>query len=305
MVLSVGELLVDMISTNYAETFEEVTDFKRIPGGSPANMCMNMSRLGVSTALVAGVGNDDMGQYLIDYVATTGVNIEYIEKKNVPTTMILVTRSTAVSNFEAYRFADLEISDKQLNNNVLQGNKIFHTTCFALSKQPAQHIILDAAKRATALGLTMSIDANYAQKIWPNQAEAQQIVKDYVSHGALVKISEVDWQRLYNEPLTDANVAADFFLKMGASEVCVTLGGEGCLVANASERHFLEARSVEVKDTTGAGDAFWSGYLTAWLDGKTLFQKALAGRRMAELKLAYFGPLPGKVNRQIIYEDFE
>jgi fructokinase len=130
------------------------------------------------------------------------------------------------------------------------------------------------------------------------------MVTDYVSHGALVKISEVDWQRLYNEPLTDANVAADHFLGLGAAEVCVTLGGDGCLVANKAERHFLAARPVEVKDTTGAGDAFWSGYLTAWLDAKTLQQKALAGRRMAELKLAHFGPLPGKVDRNIIYEDF-
>jgi sugar/nucleoside kinase (ribokinase family) len=304
MVLSVGELLVDMISTNYAETFDEVTDFKRIPGGSPGNMCMNMARLGVKTALVAGVGNDDMGQYLIDYVASTGVDIQHIEKKNVPTTMILVTRSTAVSNFEAYRFADLKISAKQLNNKVLEQHKIFHTTCFALSKNPAQRNILDAARRASELGLTMSIDANYAQKIWPNQAEAQQLVKNYVGLGALVKISEVDWQRLYNEPLTDANVVADHFLGLGASEVCVTLGGDGCMVANKTERHFLAARPVEVKDTTGAGDAFWSGYLTAWLDDKTLIQKALAGRRIAELKLAHFGPLPGKVDRNVIYEDF-
>ncbi len=305
MILSIGELLIDMISTNYAETFEEVTDFKRIPGGSPANMCMNMARLGVQAKLVAGVGNDDMGQYLIDYVASTGVEIDLIEKKSVPTTMILVTRSQAVSNFEAYRYADKEINHNQLTDNILRAAKIYHTTCFAISQDPAQAVIMENAHTAARMGCQLSIDANYAQKIWPDQDEAQLLVAEYTGLGALVKVSEVDWERLYNKPLKDPNVAADFFLKLGAREVCITLGGDGCLVANATERHFVEARKVEVKDTTGAGDAFWSGYLTAWLDGKTLHQKALAGRRMAELKLAHFGPLPGSVDRGVIYEDFE
>ena len=304
MILCVGELLVDMISTNYAETFDEVTDFKRIPGGSPANLCMNMARLGVPANLAAGVGNDGMGQYLIDYVASTGVNTRLIEKRNVPTTMILVTRSQAVSNFEAYRFADCEILPNQLIDRILEPNIIFHTTCFALSKDPAQTNIMEAARRATSMGATLSIDVNYAQKIWPDQVQAQQLIATYLKRGGLVKVSEVDWERLYNVPLTDANVAADFFLKLGATEVCVTLGGKGCMVADKNNRHFLPARPIDVKDTTGAGDAFWSGYLTAWLDSKTLLQKALAGRRMAELKLAHFGPLLGKVDKNIIYEDF-
>jgi fructokinase len=120
--------------------------------------------------------------------------------------------------------------------------------------------------------------------------------------GAFVKVSEVDWERLYGLPLTDYKQAAQHFLDLGAAEVCVTLGGEGCYVATKEEAHFLAARPVEVKDTTGAGDAFWSGYLTAWCDGLSLLAKAKAGRRMAELKLGYFGPLPNTVDRKMIYE---
>ena len=94
------------------------------------------------------------------------------------------------------------------------------------------------------------------------------------------------------------------FLQLGAKEVVLTLGGDGCWVASDSEQHFLPARPVEVKDTTGAGDAFWSGYLTARIDGRTLLESAMAGRRMAEIKLAHFGPLPGKVDLPTIYDDF-
>ncbi|MEY4934405.1 MAG: hypothetical protein RIS64_764 [Bacteroidota bacterium] len=304
-VLSVGELLIDLISTDFAETFDAVENFKRIPGGSPANLGMNMMRLGNRVRLVACVGQDAMGGYLADYVQSLGFNMDSIQRVAQPTTLILVTRSQKVSDFEAYRGADCQISATQLSDEILAQAKIFHTTCFALSKKPAQTNILNAAKKAAELGCKLSIDANYAQKIWQNRKEARKIVAEYVSNGAFVKISEVDWERLYGNPLTDPKVAAQHFMDLGASEVCVTLGGDGCYVASAMGGHFLPARKVEVKDTTGAGDAFWSGYLTARLDGYDLLEAAMAGRRMAELKLAHFGPLPKTMERAKIYEDLQ
>jgi sugar/nucleoside kinase (ribokinase family) len=311
-ILCVGELLIDMLSYDFAETMDEAELFKRIPGGSPANLGMNMKRLGNNVRLAATVGKDDMGHYLVQYIKKLGLNTASLRQVNLPTTLILVTRSREVSNFEAYRGADCHISLGQLSEKLLKNVSIFHTTCFALSKKPAQTNILRAAKRAVTAGCRLSIDVNYAKKIWDDQAEAQRIVAEYCSHGALVKCSEVDWERLYGSKLTDPKQAAQHFLSIGASEVCVTLGGDGCYVASnalASEGvangggHFLPTRPVEVKDTTGAGDAFWSGYLTARLEGHSTLNAAIAGRRMAEMKLGHFGPLPTVVDREKIYED--
>ena len=141
------------------------------------------------------------------------------------------------------------------------------------------------------------------KKIWPNQKEARRVVADYVRMGAKVKVSEVDWQRLYGE-MASPQAVLHHFLQLGAKEVVLTMGANGCWVASESEQHFLPSRPVEVKDTTGAGDAFWSGYLTARIADRTLLESAMAGRRMAELKLAHFGPLPGKVDALTLFEDF-
>lgn len=298
-----GELLIDFISEEFADDLDDVSKFRRIQGGSPANLCMNMARLGKRTALIATVGADDMGQFLLRAVESLGVDCTYLASAQVPTTLILVTRSRTVSNFEAYRSADCQITSSQFPDALLAGTRIFHTTCFALSLEPARSAILDAARRAAAMGCQLSIDANYAQKIWADREEAQAIVAAYCSEGALVKVSEVDWERLYGNPLQDPQSAADHFLALGAKEVCVTMGGEGCFVSNADKRLFLPARPVDVKDTTGAGDAFWSGYLSAWLDERDLEQRAKAGRKMAETKLGYFGPLPNSVACEMIYSD--
>jgi sugar/nucleoside kinase (ribokinase family) len=304
-ILCAGELLIDFISTDFAATMDDVEQFKRIPGGSPANLCMNMARLGNQSKLIAAVGKDAMGTYLLKYVNSLGFDCKSVLQVKEPTTLILVTRSQEVSDFEAYRGADCRISAAQFPVSLFSNINIFHTTCFALSMKPAQTNILRAAKMATEHGCQLSIDANYAQKIWHDHSEAQRIVAEYVSQGACVKVSEVDWERLYNSKLTDANVAIDHFLGLGASEVCATLGAEGCLVGNSEGRHFIPARKVEVLDTTGAGDAFWSGYLTARLDGYSIKYAAIAGRRMAELKLAHFGPLPSTIDKDKIYEHFE
>ena len=302
-ILSAGELLVDMITAEFVQSLDEATLFKRIPGGSPANMCSNMARLGGNTMLVATVGNDDMGRVLKNYlnglkVDTSGVALS----EDYPTTLILVTRSANTSDFVPYRGADSQISIRQFPFSKFEDIAIFHTSCFGLSKEPAQSVILDAVERAKRANCLISLDANYAYKIWPNQIDAQKKIREYVRFGAMVKISDVDWQRLFNEPAASPEIVIDYFLKNNASEICYTMGDKGCWVANDKERHFLPARPVDVKDTTGAGDAFWSGYLTATIDGKPLLERAMAARKMAEMKLSVFGALPNTIERELIYE---
>ncbi|MFN4256253.1 MAG: carbohydrate kinase family protein [Saprospiraceae bacterium] len=301
-ILCAGELLVDFITADFVQKLDEAENFKRIPGGSPANLCMNMARLGNKTVLTASVGNDDMGTVLKNYVARLGVDVSNVAQVDEPTTLILVTRSAATSNFQPYRAADYMLSIRQFPYTRFSDISIFHTTCFALSRKPAQNVLIEAAEKAARAGVQTSLDANYADKIWPDRREAQRLVSEYCRTGALVKVSDVDWRRLYGEDPSAPEAVIEHFLKMGAKEICYTLGGDGLWVGNDSEKHFVPARKVEVKDTTGAGDAFWSGYLTAWLDEKPLLERACAGRRMAELKLAHFGPLPDKVERSTIYE---
>lgn len=302
-ILSVGELLIDFISQDFADSFDEASDFKLLQGGSPANLCMNMARLGNKTKLVATVGKDEMGSQLLNMLHSLEVNTDHLFRNDLPTTLILVTRSKGVSNFEPYRSADCRILETQLPDWVMEQSTIFHTTCFALSKNPAQDNIIRAYRKAAALGCQLSMDVNYARKIWPEQKMGQRIVEEYCSLNAIIKISEVDWERLYNKPIVKAEQSARHFLDMGAKEVCITLGDKGCYAASMEDDIFLPARRVQVKDTTGAGDAFWSGYLTAWLDGQDLEGCCKAGRKMAELKLSHFGPFPGKLIREKIYSD--
>ena len=73
-IIAVGELLIDLISTDYTEDFRSADTYQRLPGGSPANLAMNLARLGRDVGLVATVGQDDAGGLLIEAVKDAGVD---------------------------------------------------------------------------------------------------------------------------------------------------------------------------------------------------------------------------------------
>lgn len=295
-ILSAGELLVDFVTAEFVQTQEEATLFKRAPGGSPAQLAVQMARLGNHAMLAAAVGNDDMGSALVNYLQKAGVDVSCITRVDDPTTLILHTRSAKASNIQVYRSADSMLSIRQFPFQSFENIGVFHATCFALSKNPSQQVILQAAERAQRAGCFVSIDVNYSEKIFPDRIEAKKAVSEFCRAKALVKISDADWRRLYTDDPVSPEAVVEHFLKIGASEVCY-LSESGYWVGNASEVHHLPHR----QETPGASEAFYAGYLTARIDDKGLLHSAIAGRQMAELKV---GPTD-KVERELLYTELD
>ncbi len=295
-ILSAGELLVDFVTAEFVQTLDEGSLFRRIPSGNPASLAISMAQLGNKAMVAATVGNDDMGSLLINYLNRSGVDTSCVAQVEEPTTLMLSTRSATASNLQVYRGADSMLSIRQFPFQSFENIGVFHSTCFALSKNPSQHVILQAAERAQRAGCLVSIDVNYSEKIFPDRIEAKKAVSEICRYKALVKITDLDWKRLYEDNAPPPEAVIEHFLKIGASQVCF-INDKGTWVGNGSETHALPHR----QDTIGTGDAFLAGYLTARLDDKNLLDSAIAGRQMAELKL----PTTDKVDREMIYAELE
>ncbi|GAB3957065.1 carbohydrate kinase [Spirosoma harenae] len=305
--LSVGELLADFIGHHVSTSLIDAQDFRRYQGGSPANMATNMARLGGHVALAACVGADSIGKYLVRQIEESGVDTQFITSDPLePTTIVVVSRTSGTPDFVAYRHADCQLRSEQVPDSLLAQSQLFHTTCFALSRQPAQGVIIEASRRAKAAGCQITIDANYAPSIWPDRDQAWQVLTDYFAGGALVKASLDDIERLYGSPQNPEQVLSDFH-RMGASTICLTFGADGSLVSydGGAKQARIPGKKIDVVDVTGAGDAYWAGFLTAYLDGYAPGNCAHAGAAFAKLKLTRQGPLPDKVDRKQLYRDFE
>ncbi len=302
--LSVGELLVDFIGTELSDSILQASQFEKYQGGSPANMAANMARLGKNVALVSAVGKDSLGTFLKEEVAKTGIDITFVvDNEEQPTSIVVVSRTKGTPDFIAYRTADRMIYPEHVPDSLLAASAIFHTTCFALSQDPAQSTLVDAAKRANSLGCRVSLDANYAPQIWPNRQQAWETISAYCSHNALVKLSEDDAERIYGREVTEEEVIRDFHA-MGADLICFTKGGKGSTISyeKGTQQIVVGVQALEVVDATGAGDAYWAGFLTAWTEGADPAVCASAGANLAALKLVTKGPLPAQVDKNVLYQ---
>lgn len=297
-IISVGEVLIDFIGHEVNTSINRTKDYHRFLGGSPTNVAVNAARLGLKSVLVATCGQDGLGEYIVRKLKANNVITSQIRKsENEPTSVIFVSKSTGTPDFIPYREADCQIDKSQISDDLLECAKIFHTTCFALSKNPARTTILESAKKAKALGLQTSIDVNFSERIWPDREEAKLILKEYLSTDPLVKLSTDDCYRLFAEAKTEDYIF-EYFHALGASTICLTKGKDGVVLSNITYGIFHQ-RAIpipDIKDTTGAGDAFWTGFLYAQLLNKNFEETITIAQKLASIKLQNVGRLPDDIN---------
>jgi fructokinase len=297
-ILCVGEVLIDFIGHQEGVLINETRDYHRYLGGSPTNVAMNSTRLGLNATMVATVGNDGFGSYIFEKLSEVGVNTTHINTlDNKSTSVIFVSRSEGTPDFIPFREADCCIYEEQISSEILSKTKIFHTTCFALSKNPAQKTILKKAQEAHDLGCKLSIDVNYAKKLWKSQKKAFKVIKTYCQFNPLIKISEDDMLRLFEKELPHEDIF-QFFHNQGAETVCLTLGSKGVKLSQKGKEVIqMPAIKIDkVMDSTGAGDAFWSGFLFAYIKEKTIDECLDVALKLAALKLQNVGRLPDNIN---------
>ena len=131
-IICVGEVLIDFIGHEVNTSINRAKDYHRFLGGSPTNVAVNASRLGLNVVLVASCGEDGLGDYVVRKLKANNVNTKQIRKsETMPTSVIFVSKSTETPDFIPYRQADCEIYESQLPDEMIADAKIFHTTCLA------------------------------------------------------------------------------------------------------------------------------------------------------------------------------
>lgn len=304
-IICIGEVLIDFIGHEVNTSINRTKDYHRFLGGSPTNVAVNASRLGLNPILVATCGQDGLGDYVVRKLKSNNVNTAHVRKSDAsPTSVIFVSKSTETPDFIPYRQADCEILESQLPDEVIAKAKIFHTTCFALSKNPARKTILNRAQKAKELGLKLSIDINFSERIWPDRDEAKQIIKEYLANDPLVKLSEDDCYRLFAEVKSEDYIF-EYFHNLGASTICLTKGKNGVAVSDVTQGLFFQKaiQIDEIKDATGAGDAFWTGFLFAQLQHKNIEESITIAQKLASIKLQNVGRLPDNINIEKIIQE--
>jgi len=300
--LGIGELLIDFIAEESGIGLQHVRTYQRFLGGSPANIAVNVARLGGRSALVAKTGEDPFGQFLMAELRCLGVMTTYVQADAAAhTSMVFVTRGSASPDVLPIRSADARLGVDDLLPESIRRARVIHASTFALASPATRAAIRQAFEMGHEMHKVISLDPNYSPRLWPDRAEALRVLAGLYPYATLTKPSLDDAQRLFGEKLNPEAYIRRFH-ELGAETVVLSMGMKGSLLSQQGESAiYFPARHMPVVDATGAGDAFWAGFLMAFLDGRSLPQCVLFGREIVEMKLRSVGPLQAKIDRKRIY----
>jgi fructokinase len=261
-IIAIGELLIDAITTDYVADLSKATTLQVLPGGSPANFVRFLKTFGVEGLLIASLGNDGLGKILLAHLEANNIETTYISKhNNYATSTIVVAKTKDTPDFIPLRNADQFI--EAIDMGLLEQAQLIHTSAFALSTNPARTHILAAFKNAAKLGIPVSVDWNYSEKIWLAN-DMLEVFTSIQQYKPLIKFSIDDVCRMHHNVLT-IEEAKQFIDGINATLVCLTCGADGVHYTYNKKWYFKAATPVDVKDATGAGDAFWAGFVSHWL----------------------------------------
>jgi sugar/nucleoside kinase (ribokinase family) len=283
MILSVGELLVDLITTEAVSDLSQAGRMSVKAGGSPANFASFCSRLGARVNLVSAVGHDGLGRLLLDHVSELGLCTDHIQQvPQYATSVIIIGASHETPEFIPYRDADCHIH--YIHPDLIAQCDLIHTTAFALSKMPAQGTILDALEKAHSLGKRISVDWNYTSKIWGLYNHAWDVFERIMRYHPLLKLSEDDIARFWGQAVSIEEVKL-LLNRYPETLICITCGADGVWYRGEKENEWRHktAPPVNITDATGAGDSFWSGFVTSYLQNQSIddcIDKALETARL-------------------------
>lgn len=283
--LTIGELLIDLISEEYDCT--KSSTYHRHFGGSPSNIAMNVRKLGGSAQVVAAVGKDPWGTNLIEQLVNAGIDTSTIQQVDESTSLVVVNRSKGTPTPIFYRGADFHITYNSALEEALLNSKIVHFSCWPLSKNPSRLTIEKVLHTVREHNLLVGFDPNYHPGIWEDGHDGVNYIKSLLPNVDIVKPSRDDAERLFGRD-TDEN-QVEKFLSLGVKVVILTLGQDGLIASNGKESIYLPSLAVEIQDTTGAGDAFWAGLYTAICKGYTLGKAIHIGIAASAYKLKFVG----------------
>jgi fructokinase len=296
-ILTVGELLIDMISEDYAL---DCTTFHKFFGGSPSNIAMNVKKLGIRPLVASAVGQDGFGSFLVSHLKNAEIDTGGVQQVNYSTSMVVVTKSQSTPVPIFYRGADSHLAYTSKLEEYLLNSKIVHFSCWPISMDPVRHTMERVIEEARKNNILVCFDPNYHPMIWEKGEDGVEYVKSIIGKADIVKPSEDDAERLFGKDTHENQI--EKFLKLGAKLVIMTLGKNGVIVSNGKEIFKFDTLASEVVDTTGAGDAFWSGFYTAIIKGNTIRQAVMLGLAVSAYKLKFVGAVVELPKLEIVEE---
>lgn len=267
---AIGRIGIDLNPNEINRPLEESITFTKYVGGSPANIAVGMSRLGVKCGFIGRVSNDGFGRYAVNYFEKNGIDtsaivvddtgavngLAFTEVKSPTECSIIMYRDNA---------ADLKINLKDIDEKYLKNTKAFLISGTALAKSPSREAVFVALEYARKHGAVVFFDIDYRPYSW-NSKEETSVYYNLAAEKCDVIIGtreEFDMMEHIIDPQNSNDyITAKRWFDYNAKLVVIKHGKDGS-IAYTKDGKTYEGRIFpsKVLKTFGAGDSYASAFI--------------------------------------------
>lgn len=269
--------------------------FKMGPGGKGFNQGVAAHKAGADVTMVTKIGKDSFGDIALHTMDELGMTKEHVfisEEDKTGIALILVDENTSQNEIAIVSGACGTITEKDTNS------------VKELIRE-SEYILLQLEVNQDANERIAEYACENGVKVIINTAPYSKISDEFLSKAYMVTPNEVEAEALTGikvEDLESAKKAATIFKKKGVKKVLITLGEKGVFISDDDKDEILPAFHVNAVDTTGAGDAFNGGFITALAEGKDEWEAAKFANAAAALSVQKLGTTPSMPARKEVDE---
>lgn len=275
-VIAVGRACIDLNAVEYNRPMEDTMTFSKYVGGSPANIAIGMSKLGLHVGFIGKIPDDQHGRFITNYMKNVGVDTsEMIVDTEGHKTGLAFTeiKSPEECSILMYRdqVADLYLQPDEINEAYLKETKTLVISGTALAQSPSREAILKAVQLAHKHDVTIVFELDYRPYTWKSTEETAVYYRLVAEQANLVIGTRDEFDMLENQVggKNDETVAALF--AHTPDLIVIKHGVEGSYAYTKSGEVFRgKAYMTKVLKTFGAGDSYASAFLYALLKGETI-----------------------------------
>src|SRR5699024_6693604 len=275
-IIAIGRVAIDLNSIEINRPMEETESFRKYVGGSPVNISVGSSKLGLDVGIIANVSDDQHGRFAVDYLNDVGVDTSQIavdkEGHKIGLTFTEI-KSPTESNILMYReeVADLYLRPQDVSEDYIKNAENLLISGTALAKSPSREAIIKSLQIAKDNNVNVVFELDYRPYSWVNEEETSLYYKLVAEQSDVIIGTRDEFDMVESfKTLSDEEIANKLF-DYTPNLVVIKHGVQGSH-AYTKDGGFYEGKAFKAKvvKTFGAGDSYAAAFLYALVKGKDI-----------------------------------
>lgn len=297
-ILTVGRSSIDLYSQDIGSPFVEIQGFDAFVGGSPLNIAVGCARLGLNAGLLTGVGDDKIGDFILNFLKNEKVNTHAISTIPGSRSSAVVLGIEPPDKFPLVYYrdnaADSQITIDDVIRAKIQDYKVLLINGTAMNMEPTRSATFFAAEVGNKNNIDVVLDLDFRADQWHDYRAFGLTVRAVLSKVKIAigteeeilaatmnsasQVTIKDQQISAPEITGDIDSSIQALLKLGIETLIVKRGSKGASIFGADGSvQDVPGFPVEIVNVLGAGDAFASGFLYGILQGWDLYKSCRMG----------------------------